>query len=164
MNSDNDRCPICNSIDGGSYQIIEHDFGIVSCSICGEYQIDILGGTTLRAGKLVIDQKEKTITPIDRALISHRTRLANESRRHDISINNTALYEIIENSRLPTPKEQAINLVRFVGDVVSRTGEDIPFLPDYIHAIIGAPRLKAAYELAKELHTKGWLKLVPKPS
>ena len=162
MNSDNDRCPICNNIDGGSYQITEHNLGLVSCSICGDYQIDINGQNRLSAGKLVIDQKVKTITPIDRALISHRTRLANESRRHDISINDDSLCEIIENYRLPSPREQAINLVRFIGDKVSQTGEDIKAPPEYIHAIIGAPRLKAAYDLANELQTKGWLKLNPK--
>ena len=146
----NEKCPICRNFDGGYYKEIPGSRNGHDCSICGEYVIDIY-----TKGTLVTDTR---ITNIHRALISHQARLAYQNK-YPLGITNDWLNHIIENGSLPTPKDQANNLVRFIGDEVSRTGVDMQKLPNYIHAVIGAPRLIPACELAKELRERGLLRL-----
>lgn len=155
---DNSKCPICNNIEGGHYQINPNPNGIVSCSICGDYRIDYPSEGLLRTGTLVVDQKNKQLTNIDRALISHVVRLAHEAKVHNVNIYETILCQILEFSKLPTPDEQANYLIRFIGDKVSETGEGLSSLPEGIQAIIGTSCLKAAYDLVEELGDKELLK------
>ena len=104
--------------------------------------------------------KDTNVTSTQRALISHRV-CANRENDTSVMISWDWLDHIIRDGILPNPIEQANNLVRYVGDEVSKSGEDIPILPGHIHAIIGAVRLNAAIDLAKELRNKGWLRLNP---
>ncbi len=104
--------------------------------------------------------KDTKITTVQRALISHRV-CATRENDTPVMITWIWLDHIIRDGILPNPIEQANNLVRYIGDEVSRTGENLQTLPEHIHAIIGTVRLKAAIDLAKELHIKGWLRLTP---
>ena len=159
-NTNNSKCPICGNVDGGSFKLVSlpdvttsYDFFTsFNCSICGRYDIDHEASNRI--------MKVTKITKVQRALISHRV-CATQENDTPIMITWNWLDHIIRKGTLPNPIEQAKNLVRFIGDEVSRSGEDIHLLPDNIHAIIGTIRLKAAIDLAKELHKKGWLRLTP---
>ena len=159
-NTNNVECPICGSVDGGScVQIVSSEselaetmFKSFECSICGRFNIDN------EADYRITQRRE--ITNIQRALISHRIRVTQENDP-PVMITWIWLDHIYRDGVLPNPIEQANNLIRYIGDEVSKTGENIPSLPGHIHAIIGAVRLKAALELAKELHNKGLLRLNP---
>lgn len=48
----------------------------------------------------------------------------------------------------PTPAEQATNIIKFIGDEVSKSGEKIDTLPQHLFAIIGSPNPELAGELA----------------
>ena len=132
--------------------LTETMFKSFECSICGLFNIDLEAYYRITQGR--------EIANIQRALISHRVSVEQDSDI-PIMVSRAWLDHIIQHGILPSPIEQANNLVRYVGDKVSKTGENIPILPDHIHAIIGAVRLKAAIDLAKELHIKGWLRLTP---
>jgi len=57
----------------------------------------------------------------------------------------------------PTPAEQAVNAIRYIGDEISRSGELLKTLPDYFYALIGAPSPNFAGNLAIELKERGLL-------
>ena len=57
---------------------------------------------------------------------------------------------------------QAENLIRFIGDEVSRSGENITTLPQHICAIIGSPRYQSSLDLAKELWERRLLRIDPR--
>lgn len=159
-NTNNATCPICGSVDGGDCtQFMKSEPGLTEpffksfeCSICGRFNIDNEAGHRITQGM--------EITNIQRALISHRVR-AKQGGDIPVMVSRNWLNHLVGDGTLPNPIEQANNLVRYVGDEVSKTGENIKALPEHIHAIIGAVRLNAAIDLAKELQIKGWLRLNP---
>jgi hypothetical protein len=65
------------------------------------------------------------------------------------------------NARLPSPRQQAINLIRFVGDRISQTGQPTSDLPQAIHAIVGSPSRDFALRIVKQLMLRGLLEAVP---
>lgn len=66
-------------------------------------------------------------------------------------ITSDVLDSIRFNGLLPSAAAQAANIVRFVGDSVSRSGEPIERFPREIHAMIGALNRKFAVRLINEL-------------
>jgi hypothetical protein len=55
----------------------------------------------------------------------------------------------------PAPAQQAVNIIRFVGDHVLGTGEPLERLPIHFFASVGAPNPRAAAGLLKELRDRG---------
>ncbi|MCH8111949.1 MAG: hypothetical protein IH905_08365 [Proteobacteria bacterium] len=64
----------------------------------------------------------------------------------------------------PSPAEQALKAIKFIGDFVSETGERLEQLPPDFYAIIGAPSPAMAVELTIELKQKGLIDGVPAKS
>ena len=60
-------------------------------------------------------------------------------------------------SNFTNPKIQAMNLVRYIGDRVSESGEPIKELPNDIGTIIGSPSRQLAWQLMEELVGKNIL-------
>ncbi len=71
-----------------------------------------------------------------------------------MTITPDRLGYLLENSTLPNPVAQTANMVRYIGDEVSRSGNAIGQFPDNFHAIIGALNRKSAVRLAKELEER----------
>lgn len=57
-----------------------------------------------------------------------------------------------------SPAAQAMNLIRYIGDEVVKSGEPIRQLPEDIHEIIHAPTPVFARQLIKELYENGLIK------
>jgi hypothetical protein len=57
----------------------------------------------------------------------------------------------------PTAAEQAINIIKYIGDRVSLSGQRIKAMPEDLFAIIGAPSLPFADDLVIELRNLGLL-------
>ena len=74
-------------------------------------------------------------------------------------MDNEWLEHLITEVSLPSPIVQAENMIRFIGDEVRRSGEDLAVLPDNLHATIGSPSRQSAIDLAVELEERGFLKL-----
>ena len=62
-------------------------------------------------------------------------------------------------SNFINPKIQAMNLVRYIGDQVSESGEPIMELPEDIGSIMGSPSEQFASHLVKELGRKGFISI-----
>ena len=149
------KCPICLNVGGGSCRIFcEESFvSWYECKICGTYKLT-------RDVFLQIDPPDQAtsngnLAPVQRAILSHRIRMKSEGIRTETSdpytVTSDTLKWLRSSGSLPSAAVQAANIIRFVGDSVSRSGEAVRKLPGGFHAIIGAFNLKAAIWLMKEL-------------
>jgi len=69
------------------------------------------------------------------------------------------LKDFLANASLPSPAIQAANIIRYVGDETSKSGEQLPNLPVDFHSIIGAPNRRFAARLAEQLCERKLLSL-----
>jgi hypothetical protein len=65
--------------------------------------------------------------------------------------------DVIANGRLPTPAQQAVNIIRFVGERIAPTGNPVSALSPSFHAAVGSPNRDFALRIAKQLKTAGLL-------
>ncbi len=147
------KCPVCQSKDGGQcWRNPEHSKDAVQfdCATCGQYEV------VRTALSTTLSQEADALTAVQRACLTHALRTRHENNEH-LAVDTTWLRAFLSNCRLPTPHERAANLIRYMGDQVSETGESIPVAPDHLHAIIGAPNREAVIRLMKELVERGTL-------
>ena len=150
------ECPVCRNAYGGSADVIDALGGLrVDCSICGKYALmeeayeDYLSVFSAPGEKLL---------PSDRARLAHKICTGNRTQSSWIKITSDFVEHFIEDGCPgPNPAMQAIYLLRFVGDEISRTGESIPKLPINIYARMGSPNPKFAADIAAELVDQGLL-------
>ena len=161
-------CPVCQNVDGGSCRGYQHSpSGYPSawfdCEICGRYAMDTaiyLDGH--HPGPSNLDWSHWNLTTPQRAVLAHRIRLSQESlkSRGDLfTITRDTLDWLRSNAALPARATQAANIIRYIGDEVSRSGRPIDKLPIHFHAIIGATSHDSGYRLLRELEERGMLKL-----
>lgn len=147
------ECPICLSYDG--YSCTAERFGsrdatLFRCDVCGVFAI---------AGSALTDQCQLRVPPPNkakRAALSHQLRI-NQDAIDDVFILTTDDFHAknIERLRLASPIQQATNAIRFIGDIVSDTGDCVEDVPTYFSAAIGAPSRSAAFDLLVELKNGG---------
>ena len=125
-------CPICESPECEFTEGINPQF---RCAVCGEYK---LSGSAY-AG--VLSPQNHQLTPIQRAILSHRVREANDAGRDPPAISTYDVDNVIESGRLPTPAQQAVNIIRFIGGLISDSGRPVRELPASFGASIGSPIL-----------------------
>ena len=150
MNGNSITCPICQSSASGNENETVYT---VRCETCGTYYI-ARGLAKFRLG----DNQEWKLTPVQRAVLVREKYLyeqspankSNLARVYPFKIDHGVLARIRDHGRLPSRAEQAANLIRFVGEEVSRTGENV-LLPKNISVIIGAVNHNSSNELASEL-------------
>lgn len=161
-NIDHDRCPVCEGIHGCSSRgrPASGDNFSFTCEVCGDYTVDGRAYNWLTAHKDEHGEPQELqeITALERALISHKLRTMQGSK---IRINTHWLEHVLENETLPTPAMRAANFIRFIGDEVSKTEQNIDRFPIALYAIIGAPNPHAVFELAEELCGNGVIRLNP---
>lgn len=128
-----------------------HDTSVFECDICGTYELTIEAHTSLRKP-----------TPQESSILSHKIRIAsakNDSKM--LMVTDDMLVSWLSEGTLPSPAMQAENLIRFIGDEVSRSGKNIFTLPLHIYAIMGSFSYKSSIDLAKELWERGLLRINP---
>jgi hypothetical protein len=121
------------------------------CEVCGRYDI----AASALAGKLNPNNHE--LTTNQRAVLSHRIREANDAGRTPPLLTTYTVDDVIANGRLPTPAQQAANLIRFIGDRVSVTGKPLRELPPSLPAVVGSPNRNFTMRIAKQLAQSGYL-------
>ena len=157
------NCPVCRNVDGGHCNKVEaigENMGF-DCSICGRFEASNSAYNWLMAFKNEKGEPEELdeISTLERALISHKLRISDEQDK-PFPVEREWIEQLrATNSYLPSRSVQAINMIRFVGDEMRRSGEDLEEFPVYLHAFVGAPRRQSAFDLALELRDKGLLKL-----
>ena len=124
------------------------------CEVCGRYD----------ASTSVLEDQLNTecdfLTPIQRAVLSHNIRQANDERGVTPLVTSYEVESVAANGRLPTPSMQAINIVRFIGDRVAASGIPIANLPPSFHATIGSPNRNFAMGIANQLMHAGLVKAI----
>ena len=162
--SDAANCPTYKNVDGGTCRTVNDQRGIFSfeCTICGKFRAGSPAVSWLKAARDESGEPKelREITRFQRALISYRIRNA-ERTGVPFRITMEWLTHLLSEGSLPSPIMQAENLIRYIGDEVRRSGSDLGLLPEYLHAVIGAPSREAAIKLAIELGERGFLRLNP---
>ena len=125
--------------------------GLFECDICGKYKIN----NKLEVPAPEYDTSLWNLNPLQRAVLSYRIRTESDASSQagsdPFEITSEVLDSLRSNGSLPSPAVQATNIVRFIGDEVSRSGEAVNQLPENFHAIIGSLNYEAAIRLTKEL-------------
>ena len=151
------KCPVCLDTHSGPVQLIDTGSGFrVDCPVCGRFELsreaweDYLDPLSGEGHKLSL---------LCRARMAHKIRTANSDTRSTPPYLDQDFVRIFIDDGCPgpTPAEQAVNAIRYIGDEISRSGELLKTLPDYFYALIGAPSPNFAGNLAIELKERGLL-------
>ena len=145
-------CAICLSEDGFGCDVKRfgsYDAELYDCQVCG----------TFTASRTAIDESltavNSKITRVIRAILSHRTRL-NAGDLKSKMITTYVVDQLIQSdSRLPSPAQQSINAVRYIGDILQQSFQPIQNLSPCFQAVIGAPTRHYALKLVRELELRG---------
>ena len=154
--SDKITCSVCQNVEVCKKTRDNGDDSWFECDICGHYS---LNSPVLKIQGRAYAVNNWKLTPLERAVLSHRIRIQSvdspTAERKPLRITADVLDTIRSSATLPNPAVQAANLIRFVGDHATRSGEPVTYLPmnemDYHHAIIGALDSGAVMRLTKEL-------------
>lgn len=147
------ECPVCLSVDRFSCQEWPQrgvDGARYDCEVCGTFIVT-------RSANL--SSQRDDFTRAMRAVLSHRTRMKTDTlgSRDDVPvIGSDTIRRLIEDRpRLPSPGQQATNVIRFIGEHVGEEFESIDRLPASFQAIVGAPNRRYAERTVRELMERG---------
>lgn len=144
-------CPVCLNNHSDVAQVVAANDGFrVDCPVCGCFALseelweDSLDPQT-GAGH--------NLSELCRARLSHRLRTGSTcDSSAPLKLRRDFLDHFIEAGCTgPIPAQQATNIIRYIGDEVSRAGEPVSAFPVGFYAIVGAPNAEFAARLALEL-------------
>lgn len=144
------KCPICRNEHGGACTSTPHGDGDwFTCEICGQFIVT-------RSLQAVLSHKDDTTFPRPkRAAFSHLLRRSWDEHQKPFFMTTTWFDDYLPTARLPTPSEQAINIIRWIGDHIAVTALPIPRLGAEFYARIGAATPRAAHKVTEELISRG---------
>ncbi len=145
------KCPICLNEHGGKCR--EHneegENRAFDCDVCGRFRLT----ESLFADSL--DPKYRDLSSLQRASLSHLVRTAFDANNDVPKLDAYRFDDFIKRgNRLPTPALQAINIIRFIGDHFTSTGNRLKRLPIHFYASVGSPNPECALGLISELKEK----------
>lgn len=150
MSSKSETCPICQSkfVDPAKViRVPSRSMGHYECEACGKFALDDFAyGAQLRSDDL---------SWVKRAAISHAIRSANNANDEEPFVTLEWLDKFLPSARLPPPSEQVTNIVRFIGDAVQGTGEQLGGLPAGLYAAVGSWNPLQTKKLVRELIDRG---------
>ncbi|MES3054563.1 hypothetical protein O6V14_02860 [Sphingomonas faeni] len=117
MQDPDQQCAICRGKDGAlcrTFGLGSRDALGLSCQACGDYEV------TRTARITWLDNHRLNIR--ERAALSHLIRNMNRDSGRPL-LDTHWLEHFISEARLPNPANQAINLIRVIGDYQAETGE-----------------------------------------
>ncbi len=146
------NCPICEDpfceADNTSGDRVR--FG---CATCGTYSVS-------RSALVQFSHSDDDLSLPKRAAISHRLRVATDQGQEPL-LTTYDLDDLKANVRLPSPAQQAMNIVRFVGDSIAREGKPLSEFPRDVHAIVGSPSRDFALRIVRQLRNQGLIEAIP---
>lgn len=126
MDRHRDRCPVCK-INAEIFEGPHNDFIEVTCPICGSYKsIDF---NIFKSNLPNNDDR--------RPVLSHWIR-KNQTEGKIFNLDTDTINYVLENFNLPTPKEQADNLLKLLGDKSKFAGKTIDTKIVDVIGLIGA--------------------------
>ena len=152
-------CPICELTEDGfvSFWTTNRLTAGIDCAVCGRFEIS----TTTTS---ILAQNAGYLAPVMRASISHRLRLATDCGSELLMVTSDWIQEDqLPKLVLPTPAQQATNIIRFIGDETRHTGQELQVFPVSFHATVGSPNRDFAMHLVFELKDQGRLRAMELP-
>lgn len=147
------KCPICLGRNEGECtsqpQNFGHDAEIFNCTACGIFEIARSALVTY------LSQKNNVLTDIQRAVLSHIVCKAQTYDFRPIFITTHWLESFALKARLPSPIEQAKNLIRTIGDYVLEHGKEYVLCEPRAVALTGAASISLFEGLLKSLLRNG---------
>lgn len=140
-----EKCPICDlpleekGSSGDSYQY--------RCMRCGTFE---LSGTV----KATLGYEFSGADDQKRAVLSHAVRKMQRSTEWPM-LNSHSCKQILEQSLLPKPAEQAQNLILWLGQAAEASDSVVIESCEALQAIIGGRRPESVYYVASHLANKG---------
>ena len=151
-------CPICLSADRFSCEEWPHggvDGKRFECAVCGVFIV----ARSAAGGSLHRDSDHFPL--LLRAVLSHRTRLQTEglANSDDVPIIDSAVVRrlIDERPSLPSPSQQTLSALRYIGEKILTTFQPIDDLPPSFQALIGAPNRRFSDRIVRGLGDRGLL-------
>lgn len=146
-------CPVCRDVSV-TRELPEGLRKFFDCENCGYFGVS----STLLASKLALN--ERWLTPVQFASLSHRIRQAVDATSDDddpFVLTTHTIDEMLPNLRLPSPSEQAINILRYFGDQINESGELARNPTKAFVATIGAANRPSALRIVRQLADDGML-------
>jgi hypothetical protein len=154
MKNPRDVCPVCWNRVGGTSRRAGDNGPIIlfDCELCGVFGV----------ASGLIQSHDQLSTEIDRLTAPKRAVLIQTIRRATHVPNSETyiltlkeLSAILTEGRLPSPSEQATNIIRYIGDHVTKAGLPLLDLPLGFATDIGAINLERAAKVLEQLIERG---------
>lgn len=157
--SNKPTCPVCLSEHTANrpHLQIQGDRYSFDCEICGRFDLS----KSLYAGPL--DPERPPPTPLQRAALSHWIRRSAQENQTPPFLTTDAYERFMKDAHLPTPAQQAVNAIRYIGDEVRRTGKKVKSLQPALYARIGAPGPEMAGDVVRQLTRRTWVQAYVTP-
>jgi nucleoside 2-deoxyribosyltransferase len=146
-------CPVCRDVSVEK-EIPDGLRRFFDCASCGYFGVS----GTLLATHLKID--ERRLTAVQYAALSHRVRQVSDVTKNsdDVLVLTThSINEMLPNLQLPSPSEQAVNILRFFGDQIQVSGDPARNPEKSFVARIGASNRASALRIVRQLADDGML-------
>lgn len=155
MNSQQgNSCPVCEHPKARSQNIFERESKAIDCDACGKFELP------LEAETLILRHVHN---PKERSLISHYIRRMQRTNTLPV-VTMDLLEELLKDPQLPGVREQADNLILWLGDQLKddRAGQ-VELYPLAGQAIIGALDVMGYYYVVKKLFLDEFLRIDDHP-
>jgi hypothetical protein len=145
-------CPVCAAPEA-ALEIQSRDFYKYNCPVCGGFTL--FGVLTRHEGPLTKPGS------IESAVLSHSIRRM--QRRNAVgsvvwpTIADQEYEQILRNARLPSPAEQADNLITWLGETLKEAGDVGEVIFDHLRAIVGSVTEGGAAFIVRALLDKGMI-------
>lgn len=153
-------CPVCLNAHSELASTKSGDWEFrVDCPVCGRFDVD----KEAWGDYLDPDSPTNRLSVLDRAHLSHIVKTATVAGPSGLPrLNSNFLRRFEKNpGQGPSPAEQAVQAIKYIGNFVSQAGERLERIPVDFYATIGAPNPTMAVELVIELTQKGLIDGVP---
>lgn len=143
-------CPVCRDVSV-SQEFLQGLRTYFDCSNCGYFA----ASSSVLATQLALE--ERRLTAVQYAALSHRLRQAVDEGGEAPLVTTDTISQMLPSLRLPSPAEQAINILRFFAEIVLETG-NLARNPDGAFvAKVGAPNREGALRIVRQLADDGLL-------
>lgn len=146
-------CPVCRDVSVEK-ETSQGDRTFFQCECCGHFGVS----RSLLTTTLSLDHRN--LTSVQYAALSHRVRQATDATKanDDVLILTTyGIDEMMPNLRLPSPSEQATNILKYFGDQIQISGEPARNPGRAFVAQIGAANRPSALRIVRQLADEGLL-------
>ncbi len=152
-----DKCPVCLNVHSEPATVSAGEWGFrIECPICDRFDV------VRETWDDYLDPEStvgRNLSALGRARLAHAVKTATTSGPSGLPRLTSDFLERFTKDGCPgpSPAEQAVKAIRFIGNSVSETGERLERLPPDFYAVIGAPNPEFAARLAVELDQRGIL-------